>query len=87
MVSEQVQALVQNVHPGTGDEKLKKSLQVYAYALSKVNQLDIHTYEFIDSGDAQNMNLPSVRQIGFTAQEIIEQLRERIEVHENRFVS
>ncbi len=52
------------------DEKLKKNIHPFTNALSKVNELSVHSYEFRNKRELENINLPAGSQIGFTAQEM-----------------
>jgi len=52
------------------DRKFKENIQPVDDVLSKVNQLDVHTFEYKTYGEAKKLNLPQGQQIGFIAQEL-----------------
>jgi len=57
---------------GPSDERLKENVQPFKLALSKIMQMKVHTYNYIQMEEEKQFALPEGEQIGLIAQELEE---------------
>ncbi|NQT65476.1 MAG: tail fiber domain-containing protein [FCB group bacterium] len=60
------------------DERFKENVQPFDHALSKIMQMNVHTYNYIQMEEEKQLGLPEGEQIGLIAQELEEILPELV---------
>lgn len=60
------------------DERFKENVQPFTHALSKINLMNVHTFNFKQLAEEKHLNLPEGNQIGLIAQELEEILPELV---------
>ena len=63
------------------DERFKENVQLFSNAISKIELMDVHTYNYIQMAEEKQLVLPEGEQIGLIAQEL-EDILPQLVTHE-----